>query len=238
MAKKKKKTNAILEEQRRARQEFLELKKMQSGEIEAEPKPSEIAIVPKTFGEKTANFWYHYKWAVIVGTFIVLILTFCVVQCASRVEADMKVVLYTLNFTDENSVKKAAQPFTQDVNKDGKKHIETVNCSYNEQSENAYYSGTMRQKLNLMLTVEDDTILFICDQAGYDDLLVQFSDTFTGEPKKLNEAFYKAAGSENLPSDLMVLCSNIDSKRFRKNKNVKKQYKEAQAFLAAYTDSE
>ncbi|MCQ2449074.1 MAG: hypothetical protein MJ132_02640 [Clostridia bacterium] len=238
MAKKKKKTNAILEEQRRARQEFLELKKMQSGEMAAEPKPSEIAIVPKTFGEKTANFWYHYKWAVIVGVFVATILTVCVVQCAQKVDPDMKIVLYSLTYADENGVKKAAQPYAADVNKDGKKRVEIVNCSFNEQTENLYYSGTMRQKMNLMLSVEEDTILFICDQAGYENMLEQFSDTFTGEPKKLNEAFYKAAGTENLPPDLMVLCSDISGKRFRKNKTAKQQYKEAQAFLAAYTDSE
>ena len=34
--------NEILEEQRRAREEFLELKKMQSGEMKAPPKPSEV----------------------------------------------------------------------------------------------------------------------------------------------------------------------------------------------------
>ena len=39
-------TNEILEEQRRARQEFLELKKMQSGEMAAPPKPSEV-LFPK-----------------------------------------------------------------------------------------------------------------------------------------------------------------------------------------------
>ena len=42
-----KKTNEILEEQRRARQEFLDLKKMQQGEMEAPPKPSEVAMPKK-----------------------------------------------------------------------------------------------------------------------------------------------------------------------------------------------
>ena len=55
------KKNDIIEEQRRARAEFLRLKKMQSGEIDAGPKPSEVAIVPKTPKEKWDNFWFQYK---------------------------------------------------------------------------------------------------------------------------------------------------------------------------------
>ena len=47
-----KKSNDILEEQRRAREEFLKLKKMQQGELEAGPKPSEVAVAPKTAKEK------------------------------------------------------------------------------------------------------------------------------------------------------------------------------------------
>ena len=50
--------NEILEEQRRAREEFLELKKMQSGEMKAPPKPSEVAIVPKTPKENGIIFGF------------------------------------------------------------------------------------------------------------------------------------------------------------------------------------
>ena len=54
---KKKQVNPIIAEQRRAREEFLKLKRMQSGEIPTEPKPSEIAVKPKTFTEKLKNIW-------------------------------------------------------------------------------------------------------------------------------------------------------------------------------------
>ena len=57
-----KKTNEILEAQRKARQDFLDLKKMQSGEITPPPKPSEEAVLPKTGKDKAKNFWFHYKW--------------------------------------------------------------------------------------------------------------------------------------------------------------------------------
>ena len=58
----KKKVSDTLAQQRKARQDFLELKKMQHGEMDAGPKPSEIAIEPKTFTEKVKNYWFHFKW--------------------------------------------------------------------------------------------------------------------------------------------------------------------------------
>lgn len=75
-----KETNEILEEQRRARQEFLELKKMQSGEMEAPPKPSEVAIVPKTPKEKWDNFWFQYKWYVVAIMAVTVVLAVLITQ--------------------------------------------------------------------------------------------------------------------------------------------------------------
>ena len=90
-----KKTNEILEEQRRARQEFLELKKMQSGEMKAPPKPSEVAIVPKTPKEKWDNFWFQYKWYVVAIVATVAVLTVLIAQCATKTKYDLQVVYFT-----------------------------------------------------------------------------------------------------------------------------------------------
>ena len=35
------------------------------------------------------NFWYHYKWHTIVTAFIVIVLTFCLVQSCSKTENDI-----------------------------------------------------------------------------------------------------------------------------------------------------
>ena len=66
--------NETIEQQRRAREEFLKLKKIQQGELPAEPKPSDVAIVPKTREEKLSNFWFHHKWHVIALVFITVVL--------------------------------------------------------------------------------------------------------------------------------------------------------------------
>ena len=47
-----KKVSETIKQQRKAQKDFLELKKMQSGEMDAGPKPSDVEIKPKTFLEK------------------------------------------------------------------------------------------------------------------------------------------------------------------------------------------
>jgi len=67
------KRNEIIEEQRRAREEFLKLKKMQQGEIEPEAQPSEAAMQPKTFSGKWQNYWYHFKIQTIFAIFLIVV---------------------------------------------------------------------------------------------------------------------------------------------------------------------
>ena len=63
---------------------------MQSGEMAAPPKPSEIAIVPKTPKEKLDNFWFQYKWYVVAVTAITVVLAVLITQCATRTKYDLR----------------------------------------------------------------------------------------------------------------------------------------------------
>ena len=148
-----KETNEILEEQRRARQEFLELKKMQSGEMKAPPKPSEVAIVPKTPKEKWDNFWFQYKWYVVAITAVTVVLAVLITQCATRTKYDMEVVYFTYTAAlDEqtNAVAKYIAGYAEDVNGDGEINIQVVNCSFNGKSGDTQYRYTMMTKLQAM----------------------------------------------------------------------------------------
>ena len=100
-----KKTNEILEEQRRARQEFLNLKKMQQGQMYAGPKPSETATVFNTPKEKFKHFWEYSKWYVIFGTLLTALIAFLVVQCATKTEYDLKVVYFTYDTVLDEQLK-------------------------------------------------------------------------------------------------------------------------------------
>ena len=113
-----KKTNEILEEQRKARQEFLELKKMQNGELKAPPKPSEAAIVPKTPKEKWDNFWFQYKWYVVSIVATAVVLAVLITQCATRTKYDLEVVYFTYTAALDEQTNKIADYLKKQTSKE------------------------------------------------------------------------------------------------------------------------
>ncbi len=236
-----KETNEILEEQRRARQEFLELKKMQSGEMEAPPKPSEVAIVPKTPKEKWDNFWFQYKWYVVAITAVTVVLAVLITQCATRTKYDMEVVYFTYTAAlDEqtNAVAKYIAGYAEDVNGDGEINIQVVNCSFNGKSGDTQYRYTMMTKLQAMIAGDQNAMLFITDEDSYKYLadLSNGDGLFDGEPFMLGEEFYKATETDSygkLPEGLRIACRRVSDTVLESKKGSSDAHTNAEKTLEA-----
>lgn len=239
-------TNEILEEQRRARREFLELKKMQSGEMAAPPKPSEVAVVPKTPKEKWDNFWFQYKWYVVAITAITVVLAVLITQCATRTKYDLEVVYFTYTAALDEQTTAAAEyiaKYTGDINGDGEVHVQVVNCSFNNKSGDTQYRYTMMTKLQAMIAGDQSAMLFITDEESYKYLL-NLSDgagLFEGEPLMLGEDFYKATETEaygKLPEGLRISCRRVSDTVLENKKDAAKAHKTAEKTLAAIKNGE
>lgn len=235
-----------LEQQRRAQKEFLALKRMQNGEQTPQPKPSEIAIVPKTPKEKAANFWFHYKWVVLGLAAVTVAIAVLITQCAGRTSYDMKVVIscYT-PLTDAETERIAAylEPFCQDLNGDGETHLQVINCSYSKSNDNSQYQYTMATRLQAILAADADALLFLTDKDAYDYLnTLADGNLFEAEPYLLGEAFYKACDDDEslvkLPEGLQLSCRNIGGMAIEKNPETKKFYRAAQKILKAVRENE
>lgn len=232
-------TNEILEEQRRARQEFLELKKMQNGEMAAPPKPSEVAIVPKTPKEKWDNFWFQYKWYVVAITAVTVVLAVLITQCATRTKYDLEVVYFTYTAAiDEqtNAVADYIAKYTGDVNGDGEVHVQVVNCSFNNKSGDTQYRYTMMTKLQAMIAGDQNAMLFITDEESY-KYLSDLSDgegLFEGEPFMLDDGFYNATETKTygkLPDGLRISCRRVSDTVLESKKGAADAHKAAEKTL-------
>ena len=229
-----KKTNEIIEEQRKARQEFLELKKMQHGEMKAPPKPSEVAIVPKTPKEKWDNFWFQYKWYVIAITAVTVILAVLITQCATRTKYDLEVVYFTYTAVLDEQTNKIADylaDYAEDINGDGEINGQVVNVSFSDKSGDSQYKYTMLTKLQAMIAGDENAILYITDSESYKylDGLTE-NGLFDGEPIKLGDKFYSATESEQLgklPEGLQISSRRISDTVLEGKKGVAEAYKNA-----------
>ncbi len=237
------KQNEILEEQRKARKNFLELKKMQSGEMDAGPKPSEVAIVPKTPKEKLQNIWFHEKWYIIGLLVIAVILSILVAQCASRKNYDLKVIIYTQNTvgTNTDTMEKYFSSFCDDINGDGQSLVQIINCSYSENSDDVQQKYTVSAKLQTIISTDSDALLFIIDENTYKYFNDISKDFFDGEPKKLSRDFYNKCDNDEffkLPDNLMICCRKVtDNTDVSKNKDTKNFFEASKKIFEKTTEN-
>ena len=230
----KKKVSDTLAQQRKARQDFLELKKMQHGEMYAGPKPSEIAIEPKTFTEKVKNYWFHFKWHTLGTIFCFIALVVLIRQCASRTDWDMQVVYFTYTPVLDQQTELVAdylEGISNDINGDGEVNILVINCSMPTDSTSVQYSKTVLSKLQALIAAEPEAMLYITDSESVSYFDAEALNQFFGTNQvKLNKKFYESTKSEDfgsLPEGLQIACRRVEDTYIENNKNVGKIYKEA-----------
>ena len=233
------KRNEIMEEQRRAREEYIKLKKMQQGELAPEAKPSEVAVAPKTFGEKAANFWYHYKLHTIFTAFLIMVLAICITQCATRTKYDFGVMYFayeTALDTQTQAIADYFEQFAEDVNGDGEVNIQVINCSVTD-SDKDPSRFTIFSKVQAVLAAEENVSVYVVDEKAmeYFDNALNTS-IFTEEPMPLNEAFYKktTVGEFSLPKGLSIGLRTIKGTTFEENENAVTAHKAGEKFMEKF----
>lgn len=242
----KKKESDTLRQRKFAQQEFLKLKKMQSGELDAGPKPSEIYEAPKTFSEKLKNIWYHDKLAIAIIGVIIALIAFLCVQCATKTEYDISVVVFTHRITGDVNCEKMGEylkPYCKDINNDGEININVYNCTIEESQGNTDHSFTTRYNLNTVIFDDANALLFITDDSSYKDLVGITKDYpfLEGEPIKFQDDFYDfCKEADNLfttPEGLQISCRTIDkSAIIADDENIDLYYEQAQSILKGLKD--
>lgn len=238
MADNKKQDSGTISQQRKAREEFLELKRMQSGEAPAPPPPSAESVQPQSLREKSQNFWFYNKFIVIGIIFIAVVLFVGIRQCTSREKYDLAIALYTstrISDTATENMAKYFEKFAVDTNKDGEVKVSVINCSYTD-GVNRQIVQASDTKLQAILVAEPETMLFIVDDKTLSRLNSVPTSTplFSDEGIALGTNFYKSSkdevGSEP-PSGLRIIRRNISDTVMQDNEDAARAYKHAAKFL-------
>lgn len=226
------KRNEIIEQQRKARQEFINLKKMQNGEKEPELMPCEVEIKPKTFKEKAVNFWYHYKFSAILCLMLAIFITIATVQCASREKYDFKVMYFTFNPVLDVQLEKAEtyfEKYAKDIDNNGEVNVKIINCSLSDDSNNISRNAVF-SKVQSIISAEYTTVLYIIDPKAkqYFENALGYS-IFAEEPIVLSDDFYNI--SELKEKDLMLGIRIIKNTTFEGEEKAEEAYKEGNRVL-------
>lgn len=238
MPDKKQHESDTIRQQRMAREEFLKLKRMQSGEIEVPAPPSAESAAPKTLKEKLQNFWFYNRFAVFGVLFVAIVLTVGIVQCASRIDYDLNIVLYTASPVDDDKTQKMSEyfrKFCDDVNGDGEVNINVLNCSYASEG-TQQLNQAVDTKVQAILVSEPESMLFIVDEVTLSRLnsIPSTTPLFSNEGIDLGNSFYnsvQSAGIIKLPDNLKLIRRNIANTTMQKNKDAAACYIAAGSLL-------
>ena len=227
------KVSETLSQQKKARQDFLDLKKMQKGDMAPEPKPSEVAVLPKTFKEKLQNYWFHFKWHTIGIVFTLIVLIVLIAQCSGRTNWDMQVIYFTYSPAIDTQTAKVGdylESISKDINGDGEVNISVVNCSVPDGNHNSQYNRTVLMKLQAMITAEPTAMLYITDSESVKYFETDtLSGIFDTEQVQFGEDFYEKTTTElgRLPDGLQIACRRIAKTLLEKDEKAAKVHKEA-----------
>lgn len=229
--------NKILEEQRKARENFLQLKKMQHGEMKPEPKPSEVAVMPKTFKEKVQNYWFHFKWYTIGAIFLIVTIVFLTAQCANREQYDYTAVLFAYKGCIDVQTEKLEEyleKYTTDVDGNGEVNVSIVNCSFTDGA-NVQYRNSMLTKVQTQIVANNEAVMYIVDKSAYEYMQnIIEGGLFEGEPLFLDQEFYQFTKSEEfgeLPEGLMMTLRRIGGTTFENDEKAKSTYDECKKVI-------
>lgn len=197
------------------------------------------------FKKKVENFWYYYKWRVLVPAFVVIFFGIAIIhQIVTHVNYDYKVMLVTNDFVPDTygasgvneleNLKSALEMYGRDLNGDGKVNIEVLFVSSRQNSVDSFLGA----RTKLMTAVQlGEVMLFISDEVMFEELVgagvAEPVETPEGEADGFNwkdSEFRKAEGLERFPDDLYFTVRVI-SENIKNVKGVEERQAQAKELL-------
>lgn len=171
------------EEQRRLRDERVELLKRKQGLTEEEPVERGPRVVPVQLGPKARmeNFFYRNgKKLPLFGVFLIAIVVWMVVESVSKVRPDVEMLIAVTDVT--MTMEQAEEVFTgyvTDVNGDGKRKVDVTYVQMSQNVETADPNMVMANVARLAGSFQSDTVyLMLLDKQTMENQQVEESGFF------------------------------------------------------------
>jgi len=209
---------------------------------------------PKTPKGKVENFWYHYKWHTIGSILAAAFVIFFIVNIATKVKYDYRVMLITSKPVMEQTsaiIETGLNKYAINLNGDKRENTSVMSVEMNAESENANPQMVQANVTKYMAELTTgEIIIFIVDKINYDKNIENevFADkngeTATPDTPIENVAYPikdtsigRALAEQNLENDYYIcfrVYSDKDpSKESAKDKNNKEAHELIERFIAA-----
>lgn len=124
-----------------------------------------------TLSQRIEHIWFYYKWHIIIGTLLAAFVVFCCVQCSTRTETDLSMLVVTgsnntqVNDATCNEMRYfIRREYAADRDGDGLATVEFYNHKVGEGDTPT--AATTQQAITLSIYGAEE-FLILCDEAGY-----------------------------------------------------------------------
>lgn len=233
-----------LDEYKKERQELIEARRLKNAQPGTGlfPEKGEEPLVPKTFGAKWSNFWYHYKFHMMALALVLVILGVFLWQVVfpTRYDASLTIVSAESFEGSYDFIGSALKELAVDRTGNGETQIDfaTFQLATKENSEMTPQTLEMTRSKLLGRVSTWQNFVFLLDDTGYEqltsvgavfmDLSQDFPDNgrIKGDKYRLQGSeFAKLIGLDNMLED-KFLCF-IDYKGFDESAQQKSKIKTA-----------
>lgn len=131
-----------------------------------------------SFGKKALkwldNFWYHYKWPVIIGAFFITVFAICTAQMVTRESYDMYVRYVgnaVITETQYKDMESTLEKLGGDVNGDGEKAANFAQVPYVSADEENPYKNDINKGAKETMTgmIVQPYYIYIMDKGAYEN---------------------------------------------------------------------
>lgn len=182
-------------------------------QLEDDAEPEETK--PKTFLKKLENFWYHYKWPVIIGVIAAAFGIYMIAELLSNKKPDIMIIATVdngLSYRAEQ-VEKFLAKYCEDLNGDGEVYVQVMFTPMNPDSTGDQMQQSYETKLyaNLanaecVLFITDKDSFYSIEQVAYEDLSQRIQSPYvTAEGVSLDSKLIKDGFNwAQLPDDMVI----------------------------------
>lgn len=175
----------------------------------------EEAPVQMSFPKKVENFWYHYKWVLIVSVIVIGFAVYMIVDLATKEIPDMIIACTVDNglvYRGE-ALEKYFEEYCEDINGDGKVVVSVTFAPMNQDA-NINDIETNSTKLfaelsnaNCVLILTDDASCYSLENVTTEDLsAISDSDMIDGKKLKMNSKLLRdCINWAQMPEDMYLV---------------------------------
>lgn len=186
---------------------------------------------------KVSNFFYHYKWHVIVIAFIAVVTSFLIITTVTSEKGDIRVLAFAKDPDTVGSVafktkdfELAFEGFSEDYDDNGYIHTEFY---YMNMGENQDYNYYFANQTKLFSEVASGTAqIYMADREMLSEVIgdqteeeayVDLSELYPDEPNIVDRYYFKVKGSrlaeaamyvEGCPENMYIAIRSVDFKSY------------------------